>query len=412
MIDLQLSKNIFNDVYFPYLYDYTHRYEVYYGGAGSGKSVFIAQKILVKCLASVRKVLVVRKTQVSQKESCWRLFLTILSQWNILTYCKVNKTDYTIDLPNGSVLLFKSLDDRERLKSIVGISDEWIEEATEISEEDFEQLDLRLRANVPNQQIFISFNPISKANWVYKRWFKYEQNASLKDKLFILKTTYKDNKFLPKEYISSLEDKINTNITYYRIYALGEFCSLDKLIFSNWKIKEFDNKDIKGQLLIGVDFGFANDPTAIISSVYEKETNTLYIFKEFTDTNKTNKEIANIIKDLGFSKSIIIADSAEPKSIEEIKREGINRIRPSVKGKDSVLYGIQKLQNFNIVVHPSCVNTITEFENYAWTKDKQTNEYTNQPIDMFNHCIDALRYSIQILDINKLTTMSKSTLGL
>lgn len=406
MTNLHLARNLFNDVYYPYLQDYSNNTEVYYGGAGSGKSVFIAQKLIIKALASKRKVLVIRKTQASQKLSCWRLILDTLSKWKILSKCTPRVSEMSIELPNGSMFYFKGLDDPEKIKSIVGITDIWCEEATELTEDDYEQLTLRLRANVPNLQMFVSFNPISKANWVYKRWFLQESDA------LILKTTYKDNRFLPADYIRELEAKINTNPTYYKIYALGEFCSLDKLVYSNWRVEDFNHADIKGELIIGLDFGFINDPTALVASILNEEDKIIYVFKEWGSINKTNDEIAKIIDHLGFRKSMIIADSAEQKSIEEIRRLGIQRIKPSVKGPDSIIHGIQKLQQYQVIVHPDCIETITELENYAWTKDKKSGEYINKPIDEFNHFLDALRYSLQCVGKNKLKTLDKSLLGL
>ncbi len=408
--ELNINKRVFNDKYYPYLFDYSHKFEVWYGGSGTGKSVFLGQKILLKALQSKRRILIIRKTLASMRESCWKQILDILSEWNLLLYCKVNKSDFTIELPNGSVLLFKGMDDSEKIKSIVGITDNWVEEATELTAEDFEQLILRVRPRVPDAQFFCSFNPVSKTNWVYLRWFA--DGVKIPDDTLIVKTHYTDNKFLSQDYIKTLENTINTNPTYYKIYVLGEFCSLDKLVYNNWKVQDFDYKTINGQLLVGLDFGFTNDPTALIASILDEEHQRIYVFKEWGATGKTNTEIANIIKSLGFSKSTIIADSAEPKSIEEIKRAGIYRIKESVKGQDSIIHGIQKLQQYEIIVHPTCEETITEFENYSWKKDRQSNEYTNQPNDNFNHFLDALRYSLQCVNTNKLRTMSKSVLGL
>ena len=402
---LHCKRSMFNDAYLPYLWDYSHRYEIYYGGAGSGKSVFIAQKILFKALTQKRKVLIIRKTLNSQKDSCWRLMLEMTSRLKVRSECKVRITDFAIELPNGSMLLFKGLDDSERIKSIVGITDIWIEEATELIEEDFDQLDLRLRARASDLQMFVSFNPISKVNYVYRRWFAQEPG----DDTLVVKTTYKDNRFLPEEYIRSLEKRIHTNPTYYKIYALGEFCSLDKLVYNNWRVEAFE-PPTDGKLIVGLDFGFTNDPTAIVASIVKGDD--IFIFKEYTGTGKTNQQIAEIITSMGFSKSTIIADSAEPKSVAEIRKCGILRIKESTKGKDSIIHGIQRLQGYNLIVHPSCQNIITELENYSWIKDKATGEYTNKPIDMFNHSLDALRYSLQALDQHKFTAVSKDVLGL
>jgi phage terminase large subunit len=399
---MTIKKRVFNSVYYPYLKDYSHKYEVYYGGAGSGKSYFVAQKLIVKALMQKRVVLIIRKTLVSQRKSCWKLILKVLSDFHIKEYCDIRKSDMEIELPNGSIFYFLGLDDPEKIKSIVDIGDVWCEEATELLEEDFDQLVLRARAVVPNRQFFLSFNPISKANWCYKRWFVQQEPEAV-----IIKTTYKDNKFLDADYIKSLENMINTNPTYYRIYALGEFCTLDRLVYNNWKIQQFDYQEIKGSLLVGLDFGFSVDTTAIVASILQEDK--LYVFREYGDTGLTNDKIANVIKTLGFNKSVIVADSAEPKSIEEIRKQGISKIIPSVKGPDSIIHGVNQLQQLQIIVHPSCVNTITEFENYTW--QKKDGEYINKPVDQFNHYLDALRYSLQCVG-KRLQTMNKSALSI
>ena len=389
MIKLNIARSLFNDAYYPYLFDYSNRYEVYYGRAGSGKSVFITQKILCKACTSKRKVLVIRKYATTLKDSVFQLFIDQLKKWKIYKFCKVNMSTYTITLPNESVLLFKGLDDPEKIKSITDITDIWCEECSELSLDEFTQLDLRLRAQSGNLQIFVSFNPVSKQNFVYQKWFA----NGAPDNTFVLHTTYKDNKFLPKEYIDALLEKQKSNPTYYKIYALGEFCTLDKLVYYNWKVEDFDHTQIKGKLLVGLDFGYTNDPTALVASVMTDKK--IYIFEEWVDTNKTNPQIAQVIKSLGLQKSTIICDSAEPKSIQELRQNGVYAARESTKGPDSIIHGIQRLWEYEIIVHPSCTETITEFENYSWQKDKTTGEYINKPIDQFNHCMDALRYSLQ-----------------
>ena len=408
MINLNISKKIFNDVYFPHLMDYSNRYEIYYGGAGSGKSVFVCQKLLIKACKSKRKVLVIRKYGTTLKDSVFQLFIDMLKKWNLYSYCKVNLSTYTIVLPNDSVFLFKGLDDSEKIKSITDITDIWCEECTELSEDEFTQLDLRLRANVSGLQILCSFNPVSKVNWVYKRWFAEKKEYP---NTMILHTNYKHNRFLPPEYIEALEDKQKTNPNYYKIYALGEFCTLDRLVYNNWRVEDFDYKSIKGDLLVGLDFGFVTDISALVASIIQESEKKIWVFKTWGDTGKTNEELAAVIKSLGFAKSVIIADSAEQKSIEELKRCGITRIRASKKGPDSIIHGIQKLQNYEIIVHPSCDGIITEFENYSWQKDKATGEYINKPIDAFNHYCDSLRYSLQCVG-NRVQVWDKSLLGL
>ena len=410
---LNIHKNIFNPVYYPYLLDYSKRYEVYYGGAGSGKSVFVAQKLVIKALKDVRKILVLRKVNRTTKASTFQLLLDTLTNFNILNKCAVNRTDYSITLPNGSQFLCSGLDDTEKIKSIVGLTDAWLEEATEFCADDFSQVDLRVRdPYASGQQIILSFNPVSKANWCYL-WFFADnpEMMELRRNVNIIKTNYLHNRFLPPEYIDTLLRMKETNPVYYTIYALGEFGSLEKLVYNNWQVMDFDAKSIKGTLLCGCDFGYTNDPTAFVASLLIPAENRIYVFKEWGGTGFLNNQIAQAISELGFAKSTIICDSAEQKSIDELRQMGLRNAKPSVKGKGSVLQGIQKLQQYELIIHPSCVNIKEELENYSWTKDKQTNEYINEPIDKWNHYLDALRYSLQCLDARvQLNTLDKKLL--
>ena len=408
-----VHKEIFNDIYVPHITDYSKRYEVYYGGAGSGKSFFVAQKLVYKALVDCRKILVLRKVGRTVKNSTFQLILDTLAQFKIKDMCKINKTDFSIELPNGSLFLCSGLDDPEKIKSITGLTDAWLEEATEFAQDDFNQVDLRIRdPKAKNQQIILSFNPVSKASWCYLQFFA--ENPELEEfrsNVSIVKSNYLDNSRLPQQYIDALLLLEATNPVYYKIYALGEFGSLDKLVYSNWQSFDFDIKNIKGQLICGLDFGYTNDPTALTASVVVPEENRIYVFKEWGGTGMLNDEIAKGIIELGFAKSTMIADAAEQKSIEEIKRLGVYRIKPCVKGQGSILQGIQKLQQYELIIHPSCTEIINELQNYAWEKDRQTNEYINKPIDKYNHYLDALRYSIQCLDDRvQLRTIDKKAL--
>ena len=279
-IKLNINNDAFNDVYIPYL-ENNSRYLVFYGSAGSGKSRFAVQRQVIMSLKGVRKTLVVRKVNATIKDSIFQEYLTVLSEWKIYDYCKVNRTNLTITLPNGSVYLFKGLDDREKIKSISGIDDIMVEEATDITMDDFTQLNLRLRSDADNQQIVLMYNPTSKNNWVYDYW-----HVSPPKEATVLKTTYKDNRFLPKEYIAELEDLKRTNPTYYKIYALGEFASLEKLIFNNWEVKKLNIDDFdRSTLSVGVDFGFTNDLTTISNAVKqakERTTSTSVLYTSLT----------------------------------------------------------------------------------------------------------------------------------
>ena len=413
-MQLKIHTNIFNPVYLPHLEDFTTRFILFYGGAGSGKSHFIAQRLVYKALKSKRKILVLRKVNRTTKASTFQLLLDTLNQFGISQLCQINRTDFSIILPTGSQFLCMGLDDPEKIKSITGLTDAWMEEATEFTLDDFSQVNLRVRDPYAlNQEIVLSMNPVSKANWTYLQFFANNPDLEeFRKTVRIVHTTYKDNKHLPDAYVQALLMMKETNEVYFKIYALGEFGSLDKLIYNNWQKMDFDPDKIKGTLLCGLDFGYTNDPTAFTASLLVEEERRIYVFKEWGGTGYLNDMIADQIKDMGFAKSIICADSAEQKSIDEIKRMGIPRIRPCIKGKGSVLQGIQKLQQYEIVVHPSCVNVLEELENYAWKKDKNTNEYINEPAENgYDHYMDSLRYSLQCLDARtQLTTMKKDLL--
>ena len=385
-----LSKKYFNDWVFDDINDYEKRYNVYYGGGGSGKSYGAVQKVVLKALFNRRRVLVIRKVGNTLRHSIYAVFKSILSKTGI--GYKENKTDMTLSMFNGSVFLFKGLDDSEKIKSIADITDIVIEEASELTEDDFTQLDIRLRPlNEKHPQIFIMFNPVSKANWVYSHWFL---NTDKKAK--IIQSSYRDNKFLNDDYRKMLEDLKNTNPAYYKIYCLGEFATLDKLVFPIIHKQIINGERLRDlQLFAGMDFGYTNDPTAIIWGRYDKANKTIYVTGEYFKKGMLNDEIAETLKSLGLSKEVITADSAEQKSIAEIRKNGIHRIRASVKGPDSIIHGIGWLSQNKIIVDERCAGLIEEFENYTWEKDKKTGEYINKPVDSFNHGIDAMRYGLE-----------------
>lgn len=378
-------------VYWPYVRDYITRFNVFYGGAGSGKSHFVAQKVILKALQYKRKVLVVRKVGNTLKDSVWAMFLKLLYQMPGVIR-SINKSEYTIELISGSIFLFKGLDDPEKIKSIEGITDIVVEEASELTEDDFDQLNLRLRATCGMLQIHLMFNPVSKANWVYSRFFK---DGTPEDTI-VVHTTYKDNPYLPKEYIDSLLRLEKNNPAYFKIYVLGDFATLDKLVFPVKTVRLVSQDEIKGlPFWIGMDFGYTNDPTAITWGYCDLVNRRLYITGEYNKKGMTNDMIAKVITDLGFAKERIIADAAEPKSIAELRRLGINRITGAVKGPDSVKNGIDRLQRYEIIIDERCTYTVEEFDNYTWKKDRKTGEYINEPVDMFNHHIDSTRYGTQ-----------------
>lgn len=423
-IQLNFDKTYFNEAYLPYLFDYSDRFMVFYGGGGSGKSHFAVQRTILKALIYPnRRVLVVRKVQNSIRDSIFELFKQILSEMKILNLVEYTTTYLEIHFPNGSHILFKGLDDSEKIKSITGIDDIVIEEATELTLDDFTQLNLRLRSSAPNQQLTLMFNPVSKLNWVYPYFFKDGTPEATK----VIHTTYKDNKFLPEDYVDSLETYRKSNPLYYAIYALGEFANLGKTVFNHssgdllndYTVKDFNLNELlandHADKLIpsaGLDFGYSADPTTIVQTLIDYDRKLVYVFGEEYQKGLHNGEIADLLLAKGMRRTDIYADSAEPKSIAEIKGAGVKGIQPVKKGNDSIRVGIQYMKQFHFIISPSCEHLIQELQDYSYVKDKQTGLYTNE-VTGADHVIDSLRYSMQAVQFtSKVTFLNKSVLGL
>ncbi|XPU96272.1 PBSX family phage terminase large subunit [Ignavigranum ruoffiae] len=399
-INISHPERIFNKHIFDNLMDYKYFTEVWYGGASSGKSHGVVQKVILKSLQDwkyPRKVLWLRKVGATVKDSIFADVISSLADFYILEHCKVNHSNREITLPNGAIFLFKGLDDPEKIKSIKGISDVVMEEASEFNLDDYTQLTLRLREKKhKDKQIFLMFNPVSKVNWVYTTFFIKEQNNTI-----IHQSTYKDNRFLDEMTKQNIEDLANRNPAYYKIYALGEFATLDKLVFPKYE-KRLLNKEELSHLpsFFGLDFGYVNDPSAFIHIKVDEHNKQLYFMEEYVKRGMTNDVIASAIHSLGYAKEQIIADSAEQKSVAELRQHGITRVVAAKKPPGSILQGIQLMQQFDLIVDERCVKLIEELENYTWQKDRKTNEYVNKPADSYNHVIDASRYALETFVFN------------
>lgn len=412
-IKIKNPSRVFNKHIYDKLTDYSTFTEIHYGGASSGKSHGVIQKVVFKSLQAwkySRKVLFLRKVGSSVYDSIFEDVKQCLEAWGLLGACKVNNSAYRIELPNGAQFIFKGLDNPEKIKSIKGISDVVMEEASEFTLDDYTQLTLRLRDKKhPNKQIYLIFNPVSKVNWVYNAFFVKKPKNTV-----IYQTTYKDNRFLDEVTKENIEELADRNEAYYKIYALGEFATLDKLVFPKYKKQLLNKEELKHiPSDFGLDYGFINDPSAFMHVKIDEENKRLYILEEYVKKGLTNDKIAEAIKALGYSKEIIRADSAEKKSNQELRNLDIPRVIDVIKGPGSVMQGIQYILQYEIIVDERCVKTIEELENYTWKKDKATNEYINEPVDSYNHCLDAVRYAVQDrifqkkkeLDVNK--TISK-----
>jgi len=388
-----VSKNVFNPVFLEYLNN-NKRYRIFYGGAGSGKSVFVVQEKIIQFFQGGHNILVVRQTSKSNRQSTFALFKQILNKWKVPSqWYSINKTEMTItNTVNKSQIAFAGLDDVEKLKSITfetGIlTDIWIEEASEVSERDFNQLDLRLRgmSSVP-LTITLTFNPIDINFWAKKRFFD-----RVDDDTFICKTTYLDNRFIDEQYKKTLEKLKEIDQVYYNVYALGEWGVLGNKIYTNYKIYDFDVNDPKFKdICIGVDFGFNAPSSALKCAFYDNE---IYILDEIYQSGLTNSELIEEITKQMTTGFHVIADCAEPDRIEEFKRKGF-WIDACSKGDGSIKSGIDWLKAHKIHVHLSnCPETAREFQAYKYREDKDGN-VLDMPVKFNDHAMDALRYAVE-----------------
>lgn len=396
MVDLaEFRKHVKeNSSAFVPLFSNQSRYQVAWGGAGSGKSHIVARKILYRLLKEqnvAHNFLVIRKVDRTIKRSVFTLMRNIISRWKLTSEFNVNLADKTITYrPNGSQIMFSGLDDVEKLKSIEGVTSIWCEEATELTQQDFEQLDLRLRGEHGClKQIILTLNPISEQHWIKKIFFDEPMEG-----VFTLHTTYLDNAFIDAEYKMVMENKRQTNPRYFNIYALGNWGTAEGLIFPSVKQRLIRPEEIERlDCVQGLDFGYTNDPTAFSQSYVDLPNKKIYVYDGFYEKGMSNAKIADSIKAMQAHKHKTVADSSEPKSIDYIRTKEV-RIEAAAKGPDSVSAGIDFLSEFEIIVNAHLVEFMTEFNNYSWALDRN-GKATNKPVDDFNHFIDSLRYSLE-----------------
>lgn len=407
-ITLNLNKSLFVPIFYPYLFDYSHRFECYMGSAGSAKSYFITQKLIVRALREPIRILVCRKTATTLRNTCFSLFKEILTTWKLITYVKIRETNYSILFPNGSEIIFMGLDEETKLLSLNNIGTIFIEEAFEVSKSIMEQLNLRLRGKTQNQQIIMAWNPISKNHWLY------DFCANPPKSFIFIHSTFRDNPFLSREYVEALEELYERNPQKARIFCDGEWgIDAEGLVFQNWTTQAFDAAALAASGLenrVGLDFGYI-DPATIVCSLYDKANNTIYVYDEWYKTGCQLDGIAEAATNMRIGKSIIWCDSAEPRSIEFLRQKGF-AAKPCIKGQNSVKARINFLQNNRIIIHPNCRNVIREFENFSYVKDRNDN-FTEDTTHEYSHTIDALGYAYSnIYRSTKLQSISKSGLGL
>ena len=408
-INLSLTKDLFVPKFLPYITDYTHRWELYMGSAGSAKSYFITQKCIIRACTEKIRILVCRRYATTIRNSIFNLFTEILTKWKIIQYCNVNQSDMRITFPNGSEIISVGLDQETKLLSVNDIGAVFVDEAYECSRDIIEQLNLRTRGHNENQQIILAWNPINKNHWLYDFVNNPPENS------LYLHSTYKDNPFLSKEYVNALQELETRNPQKAKVYCYGEWgVNTDGLVFSNWSVEQLNENELAKQYehRTGSDLGFV-DPSSIVSSYYDKANKIIYVTKCWYKTGQTLDQILSAIHSMGLSKSLIYFDSAEPRTIDYFKRNGINA-RPCIKGQNSVSARISFLQNHKIIIDESCKDLINEFENFSYILDRKTNTYKdNEYTHEYSHGIDGLGYAYSDLYTRgQIQIIDKKLLGL
>lgn len=384
------------------------RYRVCKGSRASKKSKTTAADFIKKIMKHPQaNLLVVRKTYRTLKDSCFAELQWAINQfgeeiandWNI----KESPLEMTYK-PTGQKIYFRGLDDPLKITSITVKTGVlcwmWIEEAYEVlNEDDFNMLDESIRGTAPEglfKQITLTLNPWNERHWIKKRFFDAENDPDILAKT----TNYLCNEFLDEADKRVFERMKRDNPRRYQVAGLGNWGIVDGLVFENWEERNFDIKELlqnrSMKTLFGLDFGYTNDPTAFFAGAVDEAAKEIYVFDEIYQTAMTNKMIYEEIARKGYAKEKIRADSAEPKSIDDLYSFGLKGITKARKGPDSINNGIQTIQDYKIIIHPSCVNFLTEITNYSWDEDK-FGKKLNKPIDDFNHLMDAMRYALEDL---------------
>ena len=382
------------------------RYRIVKGSRASKKSKTSALWYIANLSKEKYKkanLLVIRKTFRTLKDSCFTELKWAINRLGLQNRWVAKESPLEIvNVETGQKIFFRGLDDPLKVTSItvdVGVLCWlWIEEAYEIMQEsDFDTIDESIRGEVPEglfKQITLTFNPWNEHHWIKKRFF----DAPPDPDILAITTNYLCNEWLDEADKKVFERMKKQNPRRYRVAGLGDWGIVDGLVYENWHEQMFSLKQIQEQHPdlksgFGLDYGFTNDPSAAFIGFVDLETHTIYVWDEMYEKGLSNKKIYDTLCKMGYGKDKFTAESAEPKSNAELKGYGM-RVKGAEKGKDSVNNGIQWIQDCTIIIHPRCVNFLTEISNYTWEKDKFGNK-RNVPIDDFNHLMDAMRYGLE-----------------
>lgn len=401
-----------NNAFKEYLNNWESKDYIIFGGYGSSKSYHTALKLILKALQEKRRILVVRAVANTLKESCYSLLKEIIFTNNLEHFFSFTRSPLKVNCKNGSEFIFMGLDDPAKLKSINSIDTIWIEESAEISYDAFKELKGRMRS-LNKTYMFLTFNPISKNNWVYKHYFKekkiieeeiYQNKTLIKDDIYYLHSTVSDNKFVNDDYVQTLKELENYDYELYRIAYLGHFGFVGERVFNNWE--ELSHNEVMtqvnklsqygaGNLYDGLDLGFSISYNALIRCAIDRESNFLYIYNETYNKGLINSELIQLIKEKFKGKyNRLIVDSSRPELIEELVRNGI-RAYASKKGAGSIIEGLQKIKSFKkVFISSECNQVLEDFAEFSHKKDKN-GEFIEDDFNIDSHTIDAIRYALE-----------------
>lgn len=386
-------------------WNFKGRYRVVKGSRASKKSKTTALNCIVRIMEYPQaNLLCVRKTYRTLKDSCFTELKWAIHRLGVGAWWDAKESPLEMTYkPTGQKILFRGLDDPLKVTSItveVGVLCWlWIEEAYEISSEaDFDTLDESIRGEVPPglfKQITLTFNPWNEHHWIKHRFF----DAVPDPDILAMTTNYTCNEWLDAADKKVFETMKRNNPRRYRVAGLGDWGIVEGLVYENWEERLFSIDEVRKmpgvKSAFGLDFGYANDPTALFCGLIDTSSKTLWVIDEIYKLGMSNEDIADAVIKAGYSKERIRADSAEPKSIDRLYALGLAHIRRARKGKDSINNGIDFIQDYKIFIHPRCTNFLTEIGNYTWDTDTKTGKKLNRPIDDFNHLMDAMRYALE-----------------
>lgn len=409
---------VVNPRFEDYLFDWNYKTYLLVGGYGSSKSYNTALKLILKCLSEVRKVLVVREVYSTLRESCYDLLREIILDLGLTSrQVLMRKSPIEFDFANGSKIIFKGMDNPEKLKSINDVSIVWLEEASEVKYEGYKELLGRLRHPTLPMYFFLTLNPVGTENWVYTHFFKrvdeqgeehvvlddkdlYEKHTIVHNGVYYHHSLCTDNLFLPSDYIAELNEMRTYDPDLYRVARLGRFGVNGRRVLPQFEIAPdaIDLLVTVGKIpqkfhFCGMDFGFEESYNAVIQCAVDDENKYLYIYNEYYKNRMTDDKTAAELRALGLDKVHIVADCAEPKAIQYYNQEGFD-MRPCVKYTRSRLENTRKVKRFKrIICSPECTNTIRELQTLTYAKDRQGNMIDDE-FNIDPHTFSAIWYAL------------------